>query len=268
MMTTIPYKNRLLPSVGSLAVPEKELFAEYFLRLNTQFKQYGLEMAVHDDMAAFDRVCRETGKFLPNAFNPAAVSFPRGHAIWMSVHDETSERIATFAIRLFDLGQRTLGDWLSTLSFFYAAPARDMASGERFIMSEEADAYASAVRRRCTYIGGLWLAPAWRGRTVLAEVLTTAGCALALARWDAAPMVSIAEDEVYAKNASKYRFDEAHPGVRWLRPHKPERNRMWLLGRTRRAVVADVAHFVEMPDEHALVAAEATVPKAAGRSGG
>lgn len=267
-MQTIPYKNRLLARVGSVVAPETELFGEYFLRLNALFKSYGLEMAVDDDMAAFDRVCRETGKFLPNAFNPAAVPFPRGAALWMSVHDETSERVATFAVRLFDLGQRTLGDWLSTLSFFYAAPARDMASGERFIMSDDADAYASAVRRRCTYIGGLWLAPSWRGRTALAEVLTTAGCALALAKWDAAPMVSIAEDEVYAKNASKYRFDEAYPGVRWLRPHKPDRSRMWLLGRTRSAVIGDVMRFVDLPEERELVAALPDTSRAAGKSGG
>jgi hypothetical protein len=142
-----------------------------------------------------------------------------------------------------------------------------MASGERFVLSEAADAYANAVRRRCAYIGGLWLAPAWRGRTVLAEVLTTAGCALALSRWDAAPMVSIAEDEVYAKNAEKYRFDEAYSGVRWLRPHKPERTRMWLLGRTRAAVVADVARFVDRPDAHPLVAMPPSVPATAQAGG-
>lgn len=267
-MMTIPYKNRLLANVGSLVVPERDLFEEYFLRLNTQLTQNGLQMAVDTDMTGFDQVCRETGKFMPNAFNPAAVPFPPGNAVWMSVHDASSERIATFAIRVFDLGLRTLGDWLTTLSFFYNTPSRDMASGERFVMSEEADAYANAVRQRCTYIGGLWLAPAWRGRTALAEVLTTAGCALALARWDAAPMVSIAEDEVYAKNASKYRFNEAHSGVRWLRPHKPERTRMWLLGRTRDAVVADVARFVQMPDEHPLVAAPAGAPLRVVRGGG
>lgn len=267
-MNTIPYKNRLLANVGSLFVPERDLFAEYFLRLNAQLNRYGLQMAVDDDMTGFDQVCRETGKFMPNAFNPAAVPFPRGAALWMSVHDAASERIATFAIRLFDLGQRTLGDWLTTLSFFYSTPARDMASGERFVLSEEADVYANAVRRNCTYIGGLWLAPAWRGRPVLAEVLTTAGCALALARWDAAPMVSIAEDEVYAKNASKYRFNEAHSGVRWLRPHKPERSRMWLLGRTRDAVVADVTRFVDMPNEHPLVAASAAVEARTAQVGG
>ena len=267
-MMTIPYRNRLLTNVGSLGLPEKDLFAEYFLRLNALLNHYGLQVSVEDDMSGFDRVCRETGKFMPNAFNPAAVPFPRGDAVWMSVHDASEERIATFAIRLFDLGQRTLGDWLSTLSFFYHTPARDMASGERFVLSEEADAYANAVRRRCTYIGGLWLAPAWRGRTVLAEVLTTAGCALALARWDAAPMVSIAEDEVYAKNASKYRFDEAYSGVRWLRPHKPERSRMWLLGRTRDAVVADVAQFVAAPDAHPLVAAASPAPVRLVQGGG
>jgi len=267
-MMTIPYKNRLLTNVGSLVVPERDLFAAYFLRLNAQLNRYGLQMSVDDDMSGFDQVCRETGKFLPNAFNPAAVPFPRGAALWMSVHDATSERIATFAIRLFDLGQRTLGDWLSTLSFFYNTPSRDMASGERFVLSEEADAYANAVRRHGTYLGGLWLAPAWRGRTVLAEVMTTAGCALALAKWDAAPMVSIAEDEVYAKNASKYRFNEAHSGVRWLRPHKPERTRMWLLGRTRDAVVADVTRFVDVPDEHPLVAAPAGAPVRTAQAGG
>ena len=267
-MNTIPYKHRLLPSVGSLVVPEKELFAEYFLRLNALLNRYGLQMAVDSDMSGFDRVCRETGKFMPNAFNPNAVPYPRGSALWMSVHDETSERIATFAIRMFDLGQRTLGDWLSTLSFFYDTPVRDMPSGERFVMSEEADAFANSVRRRCTYIGGLWLAPAWRGRTALAEVLTTAGCALALARWDAAPMVSIAEDEVYAKNAPKYRFDEAHSGVRWLRPHKPDRSRMWLLGRTRDAVVADVAQFVAAPDAQPLVAATPSQPASLSEVGG
>lgn len=251
-MRKIPYHSRLLTQVGTIALREKELFGEYFIRLNAGLRAVGLEMAVHDDMTGFERVCRETGKFLPNAFNPAAVPFPPGAGLWMELQDEAGERVATFAVRLFDLGRHTLGDWLSTLSFFYAAPARDMASGERFVLGDEADAYASTVRRHCTYIGGLWLAPAWRGRTGLAEVMTTAGCALALAHWNAAPMVSIAEDEVYAKNASKYRFDEAYPGVRWRRPHKPERSRMWLLGRTRAAVVADVAAFVERPDAYPM----------------
>lgn len=253
-MHNIPFQNRLLTSVKAIRVPERELFAEYFLRLHELFKRHGLAMAVHDDMAAFGDVCRETGKFMPNVFDPGAVAYAPGNGIWMSVHDASSERVATFAARCFDLGGRTLGDWLSTLSFFYGSPIRDMPSGERFILGEEADAYAGDIRGRCTYIGGMWLAPSWRGRTTLAEVMTTAGCALALSRWDAAPMVSIAEDEGYAKNAEKYRFDRAYPGVRWLRPQKPERSRMWLLGRTRGAVVADVAEFVAAPDAQPLVA--------------
>jgi len=253
-MSTIQYRSRLLAAVGTIVAPERPLIGEYFVKLNAELTRFGLAMAVHEDMSAFDRVCRETGKFMPNAFNPAAVPFPPGRALWTSVHDATGARVATFAVRLFDLGQRTLGDWLSTLSLFYDRPIADMPSGERFVLGDEADAYASRIRGRCTYIGGLWLAPEWRGRTALAEVVTTAGCALALSRWDAAPMISIAEDEVYAKNAGKYRFDEAYSGVRWLRPHKLERSRMWLLGRTRRAVVADIGAFTAAPDAQPLVA--------------
>jgi hypothetical protein len=252
-MNTIPYARRLLTNVDTIVAPEVELLGAYFLRLNALLKRHGLAMAVDDDMSAFDRVCRETGKFMPNVFNPAALPIGPRQAIWMSVEDRAGQRVATFAARLFELGARSLGDWLSTLSLFYGQPIRDMPSGERLVLGEEADGYATSVRGRCTYIGGLWLAPAWRGRTALAELVTTAGCALALSRWDAAPMISIAEDEVYAKNAAKYRFDEAHGGVRWLRPHKPERSRMWLLGRTRRAVVDDVRDFVDAPEAVPLV---------------
>ncbi|MCR9071888.1 MAG: hypothetical protein NXI18_09225 [Alphaproteobacteria bacterium] len=253
-MSAIQYQSRILNRVGRIVAPEKELFGEYFILLTARLREAGLEIAVDHDMAAFGRVCAATGKFFPNVLNPDASFFPRDAALWMNLQSAAGERVATIAIRLFDLGKNTLGDWLSTLSFFYAAPAQDMASGERFVLGDEADAYANTIRHRCTYIGGLWIDPTWRGRTALAEILTTAGCALALARWDSAPVVAIVEDEVYAKNASKYRFDRAFSGVRWLRPRKPERSRMWLLGRTRQAVVSDVARFVVQPSPCRLAA--------------
>lgn len=254
-MDTIPYAKRLLSNIGNIAAPERGLVADYFLKFDDDLKRHGWAMTIDDDMAAFDSVCRATGKFLPNTFNPAIVSVPRGDAVWMDFQDRHGERIATIAVRRVDLDGKTLGDWLSTLSFFYREPIRDMASGERFVLTEEADGFANGVRQACTLIGGLWLSPDWRGRTTLAEAATTFGAILALSRWNSAPIVAIVEDEVYAKNSSKYRFDKAFGGLRWHRPHKPERTRMWLLGRTRDAVIADAKRFLEMAPEDRLAVA-------------
>jgi hypothetical protein len=221
--------------------------------LDADFRRSGFGVTLSEDMASFEAVCRATGKFLPNTFNPRIVRLPEGDALWMGFHDLSGRRVATIAVRRFRLGSKTLGDWLSSLSFFYRNPIEDMPSGERFILSDAADAYASKVRGSCALIGGLWIDPDWRGRTTLADVATAAGSILALSRWDAAPVMAIVEDEVYAKNADKYRFDKAFDGVRWLRPHKPERTKMWLLCRTKAAIRADVDRYLATPDAGRMV---------------
>ena len=243
-MSEVTLENRLLSRVGTIVAPERSLLGQYFLAVDSDMRRLKLALSVHVDMDQFDVVCQETGKFVPNAFRPDMTPIVPGDALWFQARDSADRLIATFAVRCYRMPYKTLGDWLSTGALFYENPIRQMPEGERLFLGKDADAYARTVRHSCTFIGGLAITDQYRGRTNLAEVMTTLGCAIALARWDAAPMISIAEDEVFAKNQNKYRFDVARSGVFWHRPHKPQRTRMWLLARTRSAVLADLAEFL------------------------
>lgn len=247
-MIDVPYTDRLLARVGRIAAPERSLFDRYFLTVDDDLREFGVMLSVSDDMDAFAEVCAQAGKFMPNAFRADMVPFPPGDALWLGAYDPEGVIIATSAIRRYTLPFKTLGDWLSTGALFYPDPIATMPEGERFYLHEEADAYASSVRGACTYLGGLWINEPFRGRTNFAEFMLTLSSGLAVSRWDSAPMVSIAEDEVMAKNAKKYRFDVACPGVYWHRPHKPNRTRMWLVARTRAAILDDVRRYCETAD--------------------
>lgn len=245
MMKTISYADLLLARIGQIVVPERVLFDHYFLNVDADLKQAGVTLAVYDDMSAFADVCAQAGKFVPNAFRTDMVPFERGDAYWLAAYDFEGTLMATSAIRRYDLPHKTLGDWLSTGALFYPDPINTMPEGERFYLHEEADAYASTIRGSFTYLGGLWINPLFRGKTNFAEALLTISSSLAVSKWDSAPMVSIAEDEVLVKNGGKYRFDVSCPGVYWHRPHKPERTKMWLVARTRPAIVQDVERFCD-----------------------
>ncbi|NQW11753.1 MAG: hypothetical protein HQ481_17965 [Alphaproteobacteria bacterium] len=244
-MSDVMLRNRLLSRVGTIVAPERPLLSRYFLAVDSDMRRLGVTLSVDENMDQFEAVCRETGKFVPNAFRPGMTPIVPGEALWFQARDAENNLIATFAVRCYRLPQKTLGDWLSTGALFYENPIQQMPEGERFFLGAEADAYARTIRHSCTFIGGLAITDDYRGRTNLAEVMTTLGCAIAMAHWDAAPMISIAEDEVFAKNQDKYRFDVACPGVFWYRPHKPHRTCMWLLARTRGAVLNDLVEFLD-----------------------
>lgn len=243
-MSKVTLENRLLSRVGTIAAPERSLLRQYFLAVDSDMRRLGVTLSVEEDMNRFETVCRETGKFVPNAFRPEMMPIVPGDALWFQARDEEDRLIATSAVRRYRLLDKTLGDWLSTGSLFYQSPIRQMPEGERFFLGDEADAYAKTIRHACTFIGGLAITEQFRGRTNLAEVMLTLSSAFAVSRWDTAPVVSIAEDEVYAKNHTKYRFDIARSGVYWYRPNKPHRHRMWLVARTRKAILKDIMTFL------------------------
>lgn len=258
-MAKVTLENRLLSRVGTIVAPERSLLRQYFLAVDSDMRRLGVTLSVEEDMSRFEAVCRETGKFVPNAFRPDMTPIVPGDALWFQARDEEDRLIATSAVRRYQLLDKTLGDWLSTGSLFYRSPIQQMPEGERLFLGDEADAYARSVRHTCTFIGGLAITEQFRGRTNLAEIMLTLSSAFAVSHWDAAPMVSIAEDQVYAKNHAKYRFDIACPGVYWYRPNKPHRHRMWLVARTRKAILQDMETFLATTVEQ-RTRVEAVVP--------
>jgi hypothetical protein len=248
-MKSVSYADLLLARVGQIVAPEHSLFDRYFLGVDSDLREAGVTLAVYDDMGAFADVCAQAGKFVPNAFRTDMVSFERGDALWLAAYDADGVMMATSAIRRYLLPIKTLGDWLATGALFYPDPITTMPEGERFYLNEEADAYASTIRGSFTYLGGLWINPLFRGKTNFAEALLTISSCLAVSKWDSAPMVSIAEDEVLSKNGKKYRFDVSCPGVYWHRPHKPERTKMWLVARTRSAIIQDAQRYCDADTE-------------------
>ena len=244
-MSNIPLSERLLANVGKVIVPEDHLLKSLFPIVEDDLGSVGLNLRVSSDLDTFEEVCKSTGKFLPNAFQRSMAPLPDGDAIWFRVETFNGDLVATIAHRVYRLPHHTLGDWLTTGSLFYQSPITQMAEGERFYLGPEADTYASSIRGTFIMAGGLWVSDAYKGRTNLARFLTQIGASFAYARWNAAPIISIVEDEVMQKMSAKYRFTNNVDGVYWYRPHKPHRTKMWLLGKTRETIIADTRAYLD-----------------------
>src|SRR3546814_9578834 len=113
-----------------------------------------------------------------------------------------------------------------------------MESGERFLLTGDANAFASQIFDRIVYSGGTTIVPEWRGKTNLARVLPLLSHTLGYSRWYADRVISMIEDELRRSAVAKrYAHLTECDGFEWYRPRKPQRSKFWIVSKRASEIV-------------------------------
>ncbi len=175
----------------------------------------GLRLELRQDfaeLAALNQQHRASWHALAPSFDPRQGGIGPHNGFWLRGCAADGQVVATQAARFYDFGSTSLGQHLSELRLFYAAPAQQAAPGE----SCQAPAEAGLLHGRATFSGATWVAPAWRGRG-LAGILPRLSRLLALARWQSDLTFSFVADALLARGlAATYGYRNIAPGMRWL----------------------------------------------------
>src|SRR3546814_165819 len=129
-----------------------------------------------------------------------------------------------------------------------------MESGERFLLTGDANAFASQIFDRIIYSGGTTIVPEWRGKTNLARVLPLLSHALGYSRWYADRAMSIIGDELRRSIVAKrYAHTTECDGFEWYRPRKPQRTKMWIVSKQASEIVDQIQRYLGQATEERLV---------------
>lgn len=243
-MSDTPFLAGIGP-MHAAAEANRTIIEDALISIDSRAKQAGFDISLTSDMSAFASTLVSVGKFLPNAFERANKPFRPDDAVAVLVKDKDG-LAATYAIRLYRFTVTTLADQLATLSLFYANPGEQMARGERFVISGEADDFASTIEDMASYSGGMWIRPDLRGKTDLALVVNLIGGLLTQVRWGPQVTFSIVEKGLVAKGvvSTKYRSPYVLDTVRWFRPAHPDRTEMVLVAKTPDVVLQHAGLYV------------------------
>lgn len=247
-MTELPFLAGIGP-INRDVEAKRDTIENALIAIDRRVRDTGFEISLTSDMDLFARTLVSVGKFLPNAFDRANKPFRPSDAVAVLVRDADGIA-ATYGIRLYRFAVTTLADHLATLSLFYANPAEQMARGERFFISGEADAFASKIEDSASYSGGMWIRPDLRGKTDFALIVNLIGGLLTQVRWGPQVTFSIVERALVTKGvvSSKYRSPHVLDTVRWFRPAHPDRTEMVLVAKTPDVVFEHANRFVAEPE--------------------
>ncbi|HYH17896.1 MAG TPA: hypothetical protein VD995_04700 [Azospirillum sp.] len=154
---------------------------------------------------------RHVDTWLPLMHQPAG-----DDAFWLAAVDADGEVVATQGGVLMDCSERSFGDRLSDLSFFYDRP-EDAAPGERCFCASDA---AHETRGRVCYLTAGWTHPSMRGRGLFHRV----GRLVRLIAWDRwnphswAGMVAPDIAPLWSEEKAGRRFFEHRPTIWYLNP--------------------------------------------------
>lgn len=162
-----------------------DLLSRYFALADLRARECGARLRLRGDfdaLIALNHKHRATWPVMPPICDPAHSNLNIDSAFWLEARNDQDETIATHAARLFDFGETTIDEELTSMRVFYADPAPHARAGESVLVDAPR---AHVVRGRTMYGGGVWVRPDWR-HGVLTRIMTRVCTAYALTRWDIA----------------------------------------------------------------------------------
>lgn len=184
----------------------RDLLARYFLEADRRARAIGVSLRLRYDfarMAAVNRRQRESWPELTPVFKPQYNQLDPDNAFWIEGIDKFGDTVVTNAARLYDLGDRSLTEELTSLRVFFDDPAPHVARGDSVAVTAPSP---SRITGRVVYAGGLWVRPDYR-RHGFAKLLPRLTRSCALTRWNPArfwTMVELDLDEVGMTRAYGY----------------------------------------------------------------
>ncbi|PWC98008.1 hypothetical protein [Azospirillum sp. TSO5] len=175
--------------------------------------QRGYTLISCDDWDLLERINRENlDSWLPIMHRPNGDGW-----FWVGAADADGRIVATQAGVLIDCGQRSFGDRLSDLSFFYADPERDNGVGEMCFCAS--DTAFKTLGQFC-YLTAGWTHPAARGKGLF-HLVGRAVRLLAMGRWSPnwwGGMVAPGTVPQWAEKKAGRRFLEHRPTILYQNP--------------------------------------------------
>jgi hypothetical protein len=157
------YQFPALLETLDIAVEPRALFGRYFLALENEMVEHGIELRVTTPEALVE-VYEQTKSSWP-VFSPVidhrVVNIDREKATFIIGYDRDGEAVVTHAIRLIDYGTKTIKEACEDLTFFYGdrAPEHREAGDRCSIWAKSAEMLTGST----LYIGAWWLHPKFRG---------------------------------------------------------------------------------------------------------
>ncbi|HWG80659.1 MAG TPA: hypothetical protein VN681_12835 [Stellaceae bacterium] len=159
----------------------RELLARYMTIASRALRDLGLRLRISRDfdrLIALNQQHRDSWPLLSPIFSPKHNSLRQDNSFLIEGVDDCDDTVMTSAGRLYDHGDRSIGDELRSLRVFYDRPQAHIDAGERVEVSAPT---AEHLCGRVMFSGAVWVRPDYRrhGLTKIVPRLTRS-CALAL----------------------------------------------------------------------------------------
>lgn len=141
---------------------------------------------------------------------------------------------------MFDFGDETLADYLTSLRLFYPDPDRQKRDGESCTVDSPS---ARVINRRAVFSGGTWIHPDYRKR-LMPMILPRISRALALTRWNTDYTFSLVNNILVTKGvAQAYGYQRVEPGILWFMAPVADRCEASLVWMPRAELLEDLSAF-------------------------
>ena len=161
----------------------RELLAQYLAQVSDQMHELGLRLRISADferLIELSRQQRENWPPLSPIFNPKYSDLGIETSFLIECVDELGDTVMTSAGRLYDHGDRSLGEDLRSLRIFYRDPAPYLASGDVITVTAPS---AEHIFGRTGYSGAVWVRPDYR-RHGLTKIIPRLTRSVLFARWN------------------------------------------------------------------------------------
>ncbi len=177
-----PSRVPRLPDQLSVNFGPADAIGRVVLATDFAVRQSGIRLSLSTDFEELAHVNAVNQSdwypLMPN-LDPRYSSLHAENAFWLKGINAQDEVVLCQAVRLYVFGATTLKDELESLRFYYERPETAITDG----VSIKVDApIASAINRRVSYGGALWVRSDFRGGG-LARLIPPLNRALAVTRW-------------------------------------------------------------------------------------
>lgn len=248
---------RRLPDQITLQHGPRDELGRFFLTADKAARDRGVTLTLSTDFELLREVnARNQGSWhgLAPSFDCAYGGIDRKCGFWLIGRDDMGEIVTTQAARVFDTGQETLKDYLTSLRLFYPRPDEQKQPGEHCLVETPG---ATHLRGRIVYSGGTWIHPDYRKR-LMPMILPRISRALALTLWDSEFTFSMVSHALVSKGvATAYGYRNIESGIRWMNSETELRLDGTLVWMDRSEQLADMARFDDLLD----TAGETRIPR-------
>jgi len=239
---------RRLPDQITLQHGPRDALGRFFLTADKAARDRGVTLTLSTDFELLREVnARNQGSWhgLAPSFDCAYGGIDRTCGFWLIGRDDMGDIVTTQAARVFNTGDETLKDYLTSLRLFYPRPEEQKQPGEHCLVETPG---ASHLRGRIVYSGGTWIHPEYRKR-LMPMILPRISRALALTLWDSEFTFSMVSHALVSKGvATAYGYRNIESGIRWMNSATELRLDGTLVWMDRNEQLADMARFDDLLD--------------------